>query len=75
MAANDDYILELLVKHGLIQPSDMEDARRAASQNGHGPVEELVRSGLVTSPIFYAPRRRKPESISSSTSRRCRRKR
>ena len=49
MAANDDYILELLVKHGLIQPSDMEDARRSASQNGHGPVEELVRNGLVTS--------------------------
>ena len=48
MAANDDYILELLIKHGLIQPSDMEDARRTASKNGHGPVEELVRSGLVT---------------------------
>ncbi len=48
MAANDDYILELLIKHGLIQPSDMEDARRASSNNGHGPVEELVRRGLVT---------------------------
>ncbi len=48
MAANDDFILELLIKHGLIQPSDMEDARRAASNNGHGPVEELVRTGLVT---------------------------
>jgi len=49
VAANDDYILELLIKHGLIQPSDMEDARRAASQNGHGPVEELVNNGLITS--------------------------
>ena len=48
MAANDDFILELLIKHGLIQPSDLEDARRASSQNGHGPVEELVRNGLVT---------------------------
>jgi type IV pilus assembly protein PilB len=48
VAANDDYILELLVKHGLIEPSDMEDARRASSQNGHGPVEELVRTGRVT---------------------------
>jgi len=48
VAANDDFILELLIKHGLIQPSDLEDARRAASQNGHGPVQELVRSGLVT---------------------------
>jgi type IV pilus assembly protein PilB len=48
VAANDDFILELLIKHGLIQPSDLEDARRAASQNGHGPVEELVRGGLVT---------------------------
>ena len=48
MAANDDFTLELLIKHGLIQPSDMEDARRAAANNGHGPVEELVRSGLVT---------------------------
>jgi type IV pilus assembly protein PilB len=49
VAANDDYILELLIKHGLIQPSDMEDARRASSLNGHGPVEELVRTGRVTS--------------------------
>ncbi len=49
MAANDDYILELLIKHGLIEPSDMEDARRASSNNGHGPVEELVRTGRVTS--------------------------
>ncbi len=48
MVSNDDFILELLIKHGLIQPSDMEDARRAASLNGHGPVQELVRSGLVT---------------------------
>ena len=49
MAANDEFILELLIKHGLIQPSDMEDARRASYNNGHGPVEELVRTGLVTS--------------------------
>jgi general secretion pathway protein E/type IV pilus assembly protein PilB len=48
VAANDDFILELLIKHGLIQPSDLADARRAASKNGHGPVQELVRSGLVT---------------------------
>ena len=48
MAANDDFILELLIKHSLIQPSDLEDARRAAGNNGHGPVEELVRAGLVT---------------------------
>jgi len=48
VAANDDFILELLIKHGLIQPSDLEDARRAAANNGHGPVQELVRSGLVT---------------------------
>ena len=49
MAANDDFILELLIKHGLIQPSELEDARRASSNNGHGPVEELVRTGLITS--------------------------
>jgi type IV pilus assembly protein PilB len=48
VAANDDFILELLVKHGLIQPSDMEDARRASSNNGHTAIEELVRGGLVT---------------------------
>jgi general secretion pathway protein E/type IV pilus assembly protein PilB len=48
VAANDDFILELLIKHGLIQPSDLEDARRAAGKNGHGPMEELVRMGLVT---------------------------
>ena len=49
MAANDEFILELLIKHGLIQPSDLEDARRASSNNGHGPVDELVQTGLVTS--------------------------
>ena len=48
MASNDDFILELLIKHGFIQPSDMEEARQAASLNGHGPVEELVRRGLIT---------------------------
>ena len=48
MAANDDFILELLIKYGLIQPSDLEEARHASSQNGHGPVEELVRRGMVT---------------------------
>jgi general secretion pathway protein E/type IV pilus assembly protein PilB len=41
--------LELLIKHGLIQPSEMEDARRASSGNGHGPVDELVRTGRITS--------------------------
>jgi len=49
VAANDEFILELLIKHGLIQPSDLEDARRASSNNGHGPVEELVQTGLITS--------------------------
>jgi len=48
VAANDDFILELLIKHGLIQPSDMEDARRESANNGHGPVQELVQRGLVT---------------------------
>jgi type IV pilus assembly protein PilB len=46
--ANDDFILELLIKYGLIQPSDLEDARRASSLNGHGPVDELVLKGMVT---------------------------
>jgi general secretion pathway protein E/type IV pilus assembly protein PilB len=45
---NEDFILELLIKHGLIQPSDLEDARRASSLNGHGPVDELIQKGLVT---------------------------
>jgi general secretion pathway protein E/type IV pilus assembly protein PilB len=49
VAANDDFILELLIKHGLIQPSELEDARRASSNNGHGPVDELVQTGLITS--------------------------
>jgi type IV pilus assembly protein PilB len=48
VTANDDYILELLIKHGLIQPSDVEDARQASSQNGHNAVDELVSRGLVT---------------------------
>jgi type IV pilus assembly protein PilB len=48
VAANDEFILELLIKHGLIQPSDLEDARRAAAKNGHGPLQELVLRGMVT---------------------------
>ena len=48
MAANDEFTLELLIKHGFIQPSDMDEARTASSMNGHGPVEQLVRQGLVT---------------------------
>ena len=48
MTANEDFILELLIKHGLIQPSDLEDARRAADHEGIGVVEQLVHSGLVT---------------------------
>jgi general secretion pathway protein E/type IV pilus assembly protein PilB len=48
VVANEDFILELLIKHGLIQPSDVEDARRASSLNGHGPVDELIQKGLVT---------------------------
>jgi len=48
VTANEDFILELLIKHGLIQPSDLEDARRLAAKKGHGVVEELVQSGLVT---------------------------
>jgi general secretion pathway protein E/type IV pilus assembly protein PilB len=45
---NEEFIVELLIKHGIIQPTDLEEARRVSSNNGHGPVEELVRSGLVT---------------------------
>jgi len=48
VAANDDYILELLIKHGLIRPTDVEDARQASAKNGHGPLEELVLTGLIT---------------------------
>ncbi|MCE0498344.1 MAG: Flp pilus assembly complex ATPase component TadA [Methylacidiphilales bacterium] len=48
MAANDDYILELLIKHGLIRPTDVEGARQTSAKNGHGPLEELIQSGLVT---------------------------
>ncbi len=48
MLANEDYILELLINNGLIEPTDAESARSAAKLNGHGPVEELVRRGLIT---------------------------
>jgi type IV pilus assembly protein PilB len=46
--ANDDFILELLIKYSLIQPSDMEDARREAAEQGHSTLQELVKRGIVT---------------------------
>jgi general secretion pathway protein E/type IV pilus assembly protein PilB len=46
MLANEDYILDILINGGLINPSDAEEARSAV--NGHGAVDELVRRGMVT---------------------------
>lgn len=48
MSGNEDYILELLINSGRIQPTDAEDARAAAAQNGSGPIDHLIRQGLVT---------------------------
>ncbi|MEM1058814.1 MAG: ATPase, T2SS/T4P/T4SS family [Verrucomicrobiota bacterium] len=48
MTVNEDYILELLINSGRIQVTDAEDARAAAAANGHGPVKQLIRNGLIT---------------------------
>jgi general secretion pathway protein E/type IV pilus assembly protein PilB len=45
---NEDYILEILINSGLIEASDAEEVKAAAMGNGHGPVEELIRRGIVT---------------------------
>ena len=47
MAANDEYVLELLVNSGLITSEDALTANASAG-NGHGPVDYLVQNGLVT---------------------------
>jgi len=48
VTGNDDYILELLINSGRIKVTDAEDARAAAASNGAGPIQQLIRNGLVT---------------------------
>ncbi len=48
MAANDDYILELLVNSGLITSDDAANARLQASSSGQSVADELVKAGQVT---------------------------
>lgn len=48
MLAKDDYILELLIREGRVSSDDAATAQQAASENGHGPVQELIRQGIVT---------------------------
>lgn len=47
MAANDEYVLELLVNSGLITSEDALTAS-ASANNGHSPVDHLVQNGLVS---------------------------
>jgi hypothetical protein len=46
--AKDDYILDILINGGIINPTDAETARADAAANGHSAVDELVNHGLVT---------------------------
>jgi type IV pilus assembly protein PilB len=46
--AKDDYILELLVREGLIQSTDAEEAQAAGAAHGHSAVDELIRRELIT---------------------------
>ncbi len=48
MLAKDEYILELLVRGGLIQTSDAEAAQAAGGANGHSSVDDLIRKGLIS---------------------------
>ena len=48
MFAKDDYILELLVREGLIQSTDAEEAQAASAASGHSAVDELIRRELIT---------------------------
>ena len=48
MLPRDEYILELLINSGLVEPSDAEHAKELARRNGTSPVDELIKMGLVT---------------------------
>jgi type IV pilus assembly protein PilB len=48
VAANDEYILELLVNSGLITSEDAITATTGAARNEHGPVDDLIQSGRVS---------------------------
>jgi general secretion pathway protein E/type IV pilus assembly protein PilB len=48
MAANDDYVLELLVNSGLISNEDSHAARLQTATSGLSASDELVKSGCVS---------------------------
>ncbi|HSI86927.1 MAG: GspE/PulE family protein [Candidatus Methylacidiphilales bacterium] len=48
MLPRDEYILELLINNGLIEPTDAEYAKESALTNNHSPVDELIKQGMVT---------------------------
>ena len=48
MLAKDEYILELLVREGLIQSSDAEAAQAASQKNGHSSVDDLIRREIIS---------------------------
>ena len=47
MSAKDDYILDILLEHGLVNERQVQEARQAAGQRGR-PLETLVSLGHVT---------------------------
>jgi len=48
VAANDEYVLELLVNSGLITSEDALTATANGASAGHGPVDDLVHNGFIT---------------------------
>jgi type IV pilus assembly protein PilB len=46
--AKDDYILELLIREGRVTSEDVATAQQAATENGQGSVQELIRQEKVT---------------------------
>jgi general secretion pathway protein E/type IV pilus assembly protein PilB len=48
VAANDEYVLDLLINSGLISKTDAAEAQGAASSNGHGAVDHLIENGVIS---------------------------
>ena len=48
MAANDDFILDLLKDAGYLTSEEVEQAKLQSKNNGSGPTDHLIKSGRLT---------------------------
>ncbi|MDA0989457.1 MAG: type II secretion system ATPase GspE [Verrucomicrobia bacterium] len=48
MTTNDDYVLELLQRNGVVSPEQADHARGSGAQNGVTPVDFLIQEEMIT---------------------------